>query len=76
MDSTARLHNLMAANLDIHKEQAQIMRRGNRVMAAATLALAIVVACSLAGGWWVLQHMQQQNAETLKILRQAVVMRI
>lgn len=76
MDSTAKLHDLMAADLEIHQEQARIMRKGNRAMAAATIALALVVVCSLAGGWWLIRHMQEQNAATLEMMRQAVMMRI
>lgn len=76
MDTTAKLHELMAADLDIHKEQARIMRRGNRLMGGAAIVLAIVVACSIAGGWWVIQAIQEQNAETLEMMRQAVIMRI
>lgn len=76
MDTTAKLHELMAADLDVHKQQAKIMRRGDRVMAAATIAFAIAVACSIAGGWWVIRHMQEQNAENLELIRQKVLMRI
>lgn len=76
MDTTAKLHDLMTANLEVHKEQARIMRRGNRMMAAATIALTIIVACSIAGGWWVIKQIQQQNEANLEIIRQAVMMRI
>lgn len=76
MDTTTRLHDLMAADLEVHMEQAQIMRRGNRLMAAATITLAIILTGSLAGGWWVIQAIQEQNAETLEMMRQTVVMRI
>lgn len=75
-NTTARLHDLMAANLDVHKQQARIMRRGNRMMAAATIALAIVVVCSIATGWWAIQNMHKQNEANLEIIRQAVMMRI
>lgn len=72
----AKMHDLMAADLEIHKEQVQIMRRGNRIMAAATIALAIVIASSIAGGWYVIRHIQRQNEATLEMMRQTVIMRI
>lgn len=76
MDTTARLHDLMAADLEIHKEQAKLMRKGNRIMAAATLALAIILACSIAGGWYVIRQIQEQNEQTIRFLERSLVVRI
>lgn len=76
MSDTTTLYELMAADVETHQEQARLMRRGNRIMAIATLALAIALASSLAGGWWVIQSMQEQNAANLELLRQKVIMRI
>lgn len=76
MGNTAKLHDLMAADLEVHMEQARIMRRGNRVMAGATIAMAIILVLSIAAGWYVIRQIQEQNEQTIRFLERSLVVRI